>query len=177
MRIAYSTCLKHTEDGCWDLNFEKLRLLLEDDDDEEDDNNIDQFISSFLLSTTLEDEQQSMPATAKRTRRAKAAMMHTKEDGTVQRLDCRISLWYKNYVEHPLVDDPLFQKKFRMRFRLPYAQFTELSSDLEESEIFLRWKDGTTDAVGFKSVPISLLLLCSSKLVPRVRCCHYCRPC
>jgi hypothetical protein len=42
------------------------------------------------------------------------------------------------------------------RFRLPHARFVELSTQLEDSDCFSRWKEGTKDACR-----VQALLLCA----------------
>ncbi len=39
-------------------------------------------------------------------------------------LDCQ---WYKMYLEFPMVNVPKFHVVFRRRFRLPYAQFIQVT--------------------------------------------------
>ena len=157
-----SSIFKCTENGSPDLDFEQLQLHL--DAQEHEDDETDDVVLSLLNDDDSddeeEDEEQPTYRPLKKSRRARAAVTYTDADGNKMRFDCRTSLWYKNYVQHPSPEDKDFQKKFRTRFRLPHEQFTELSNDLEESEYFERWKDGKTDAAGFKAVPIPLLLLC-----------------
>ena len=72
-----------------------------------------------------------------------------------------MTYWYVTYINQPDIENPSFQKQFRLRFWLPYAQFLGLSELMEESGCFLHWKDGNHDAYGKDSTPLHLLLLCS----------------
>jgi hypothetical protein len=72
--------------------------------------------------------------------------------------DPRHSSWYQMYVEHPdLTAKGL--KKFRRRFRLPYAEFLKLRNSLLEEDDFSRWHTGKCDHFGSRASPIELLLL------------------
>eukprot|EP00804_Cyclotella_cryptica_P015709 CCRYP_019516-RA/>CCRYP_019516-RA protein AED:0.25 eAED:0.25 QI:0/0/0/1/1/1/2/0/275 len=81
---------------------------------------------------------------------------------TTQRTQSQFSRHKRNrgdiyYVENPLLEDEKFLKKFRIRFRLPYNNFEELSVECKASNLFMRWM--SCDAVGQKATPIELLVL------------------
>ena len=84
-------------------------------------------------------------------------MARRNEDGLLEPIRCTESFWYIYYVENPLLEDSKFLKKFRIRFRLPYNKFEELSAECKASNLFMRWM--SCDAVGQKATPIELLVL------------------
>jgi len=51
----------------------------------------------------------------------------------------RNSLWWKMYVEHPMLNVPKFHRVFCCRFRLPYALFIQFVSDAKHNHWFPRW--------------------------------------
>ena len=71
------------------------------------------------------------------------------------------------YIESPDLENDRFQKRFRLRFRLPYNSFKELLSMAEQSPLFDRWKDGRCDVVDSESTPLSLLILCGLRYLGR----------
>ncbi|KAI2493280.1 Plant transposon protein [Fragilaria crotonensis] len=88
-------------------------------------------------------------------------------DGSYIRLVPRNSYWYKAYIEYPDREDKTFHKKFRLRFRVPYAEFEELAASLEHVDCFSRWHDGPINASRVRSAPISLLVLTSLRYMRR----------
>lgn len=88
-------------------------------------------------------------------------------DGSYIRLVPRNSYWYKAYIEYPDREDKTFHKKFRLRFRVPYAEFEELAASLEHVDCFSRWHDGPINASRVRSAPISLLVLTSLRYMGR----------
>ena len=96
-------------------------------------------------------------ATKQRTRSVKAhGVLVRNEDGSTRAMQPKETFWYNNYV----ASEPLTTRDrtvFRKRFRLPYAEFLEVLSMVEECELFYRWQ--STDAVGRPSSPLPLLVL------------------
>ncbi|KAI2504248.1 Plant transposon protein [Fragilaria crotonensis] len=80
-------------------------------------------------------------------------------DGTTCRLTPYMSQWYNYYIKNPPLDDDRFLRKFRRRFRVPHSYFVELAAELEETEDFQTWKQGSTNCYGVPATPIPLLLL------------------
>ena len=95
--------------------------------------------------------------------------MWTDDDGSLRRFHPHQSFWFNIYIAHPRLEDATFLKRFRTRFRLPYAHFTELHQSLQSVDLFRRWHDGK--AVGFgtevRATPIPLLLLTSLRYLGR----------
>lgn len=84
-----------------------------------------------------------------------------------KRADPRQSQWYIFYIKDPLRGDSDFESIFRLRFRLPYDVFLELVGLLQLSETFTRWKNGSKDALGRRSAPLTLLVLCALRYLGR----------
>lgn len=103
------------------------------------------------------EDPESVQSPQKKQRRRKYVMARRNEDGLLEPIRCTESFWYIYYVENPLLEDEKFLKKFRIRFRLPYNNFEELSAECKASNLFMRWM--SCDAVGQKATPIELLVL------------------
>ena len=86
------------------------------------------------------------------------------DDGKVRALKPTDTLWYLLYVKTPPQDNRL-KSIFRTRFRIPYSYFIQLSSDIYEHDIFIRWKN--CDATGEPPSNIKLLLLGSLRYIGR----------
>lgn len=67
----------------------------------------------------------------------------------------------------PDLHDDYFNKKFQIRFCLPYPQFIELVKALETEDSFRRWHEGNMSYKMKESTPISLLVLCALRYVGR----------
>ena len=87
-----------------------------------------------------------------------------------------MSLWYNYYckgLDHGMELMPLFEEKFRLRFRLPYACYQELAQLCEEESItneessMKRWRPGNKAANGKPAAPLGLLLLCALRYLGR----------
>lgn len=63
------------------------------------------------------------------------------------------------YIDCPQTTDSRFLKKFRRRFRHPYAQFNWFANEAIKENWFPKWKPNGTDAAGKKSSPLKLLIL------------------
>jgi len=119
-----------------------------------------QFMSEALLDLTLLDNDDfggGRPR-PKRSRRMKAILLAAVDDsGNDIPYVPTISPWYTHYVRNPNLSCPKFDKKFRLRFRLPYANYLELLEMVKADDRFERWK--SCDATGRPSSPIELLVL------------------
>jgi hypothetical protein len=108
-----------------------------------------------------EEAAERVQTSAKKVRKPKFIPMWTEENGTQHPiLPCQ-SYLYNIYVAHPDIDNASFQRKFRLHFRLLYAQFTELAVNLETVAAFARWHNGKQNPWTRQAAtaPISLILL------------------
>ena len=85
-------------------------------------------------------------------------------DGSLREILPTDTLWYLLYVAHP-PQNKRFSDKFRLRFRLPYESFLQLSEDIKHHELFKQWT--RCDAVGNHPSDIKLLLLGSLRYIGR----------
>ena len=76
-----------------------------------------------------------------------------------------MSIWYTRYVVNPQLTCPKFHRKFRLRFRLPYASFVQLLELVKVHDLFQRWM--SCDAVHKKSSPIELMALGALRILGR----------
>jgi hypothetical protein len=105
---------------------------------------------------------------AKKVGKPKYVPKWTEEDGTRRPTLPHQSYWYNVYVAHPDVGSASFQRKFRFRFRLPYAQFIELEGKLGDVAAFGRWHNGRINPwTRQATAPISLLLLAALRYLGR----------
>ena len=108
------------------------------------------------------------PTTTKKRRCPKRTPMWTDQDGSRRPILPRQTFWYSTYVLHPDLENPHFHQVFRLRFRLPYAQFLELNERLETDASFSRWHAGKINPWSrVETTPISLLLLTSLRYLGR----------
>ena len=94
----------------------------------------------------------------------KHRLMVRSESGDLREILPKDTLWYLLYVQSPLQNNRL-KKMFRIRFRIPYCFFNELSHDISNHELFSRWK--FSDAVGSPPSNLKLLLLGSLRYIGR----------
>ena len=85
-------------------------------------------------------------------------------DGTLRELKPEDTLWYLLYVENPPHNERM-SKLFKLRFRMPYSSFLELTDELSVHPIFERWQK--CDAVGDKPSNMKLLLLGALRYIGR----------
>ena len=85
-------------------------------------------------------------------------------DGSLREILPTDTLWYLLYVAHPPQNKRL-SDKFRLRFRLPYDVFLELSEEIKHHELFQQWT--RCDAVGNHPSDMKLLLLGSLRYIGR----------
>ena len=121
----------------------------------------------MMVFDDTDDEKEDSSGTAKKKRKKRRVASYVGEDGIRHVLLPRMTYWYATYIDEPDIENLSFQKQFHLHFRLPYAQFLELSELMEESGCFLHWKDGNRDAYGKDSTPLRLLLLCSLRYLDR----------
>jgi len=105
---------------------------------------------------------------ARSRRRFKNLRPHYFDDnGTLKFLKPRETVWYavccKNDRDQP-PHSKLFTK-FQRRFRMPFVQFRDLLSEVQQHELFSRWN--RCDATGSPPSPIGLLLLGSLRYLGR----------
>lgn len=79
------------------------------------------------------------------------------DDGQMVYLLPRQTFWYFVYVRSPPYTDQNFLKKFRRRFRIPFAEFGTMVNRLDQSGMFNRWR--AKDACGKEASPMELLCL------------------
>ena len=73
-----------------------------------------------------------------------------------EREDPKTSTWFKYYIGRPVTSKKAL-RKFRRRFRLPYAAFIRLVRDARENKWFP--KTERCDAIGRPGAPLELLIL------------------
>ena len=77
--------------------------------------------------------------TKKKHRTARSVQRHKllirDSDGSLREIRPTNTLWYLLYVAHPPIT-PRIYKLFRLRFRLPYESFVELSDDIYNHPLF-----------------------------------------
>ena len=142
------------------------------DDDDDDDEKLLQMVYMTMppsTPTSIASDRMQQPGRRQKGTRVQHPVMWTDDDGSLRRFHPHQSLWFNIYVAHSRLEDAAFHKRFRTRFRLPYAQFTELHQSLQSVDLFKRWHDGKT--VGFgtevRATPIPLLLLTSLRYLGR----------
>ena len=137
---------------------------------------LEDFLSYLAAATAVlacADDDPDPPSTNSQTcsnarsrpsRSKKATMFVRDENGNVVQMTPTLSPWYQAYIQNPQPDNNKWLRKFRLRFRVPYASFFQLVSMLKEpqyAEYFGRWTGGTPhqEAAHFNSAPIELFLL------------------
>ena len=135
-----------------DESFDELQAIIDDDDVEEEDNcknnEIDRKKSRSLMKSyrgVKEHREQRM--------------YRCPIDGQIKPLGPRNTPWFTEYLESPNIASPKFQRKFRRRFRMPYASFTKHLVEVKGSHNFRTWRSDSYDCVGRQSSHIELLLL------------------
>ena len=113
------------------------------------------------------DQQPTMHSSEKRKRKPARKLEWIDENGCHHPFRPKSSLWYCIYVAHPHLDNASFHKRFRIRFRRPYAQFTEQVASLEIEGMFSRWHVGSVSCIKKEATPILRLVLCSLRYLGR----------
>lgn len=115
-------------------------------------------IYEALLAQESDTSNTSKPRTQ---RKCKALRPYRVDEfGNVKFLVPTETAWYTMYiVNSDLVEqDSKFAKKFRRRFRMPYATFRDFLQSCMQSGYFERWNN-KVDATGSPASPLGLLLL------------------
>ncbi|KAI2510381.1 hypothetical protein MHU86_3954 [Fragilaria crotonensis] len=105
-------------------------------DEADDDNDTEKLLQMvytkpLIPTNNIASGRTQQPERRQRETRVQQPVMWTDDDGTLRRFYPHQSLWFNIYVAHPRLEDTVFHKQFRTRFRLPYAQFTELHQSLQ----------------------------------------------
>jgi hypothetical protein len=162
-------------DGAFSAKSTNQARRTRDDDSDEEDEAIDCMatnVMNFILLQEGDDRgeigRKNVPIKKKRQPKKQRAIW-VDDDGSVHRITPRRTVWYSVYILKPDLEDPKFHKIFCRRFRLPYAQFLELSERLGEAhETFARWHSGKVNPVTQEPpTPIPLLLLTSLRYLGR----------
>ena len=99
----------------------------------------------------------------KKTRTRRTIMSRRTEDGELQVLSPKETIWWLYYVANSLLlEDSHHQNKFRSRFRLPYQNYLELVAECKKeihAQYFGRWQQRPSGTRGRKPHPIELLVL------------------
>ena len=99
------------------------------------------------------------------TRRVKKHFLQVRtDDGGLQEISPKDTLWYQLYVKEPQRNKRVADL-FRRRFRLPYACFLTLLEDIKQNPSFCEYR--RVDSVGYRSTELSLLLLGSLRYLGR----------
>ena len=85
-------------------------------------------------------------------------------DGNIRQLKPEETLWYMLYVANPPYNKRMHQL-FRLRFRMPYSSFINLSDEISAHPIFVRWR--RCDAIGEQPSNLKLLLLGALRYIGR----------
>ena len=86
----------------------------------------------------------------------KHQLYYRKEDGSIDIIGPKDTTWYKLYVcSKPYCKE--VEKKFRLRFCLPYNLFHSMYEEMRTHELFEQWEN--KDATGMPSTDLRLLIL------------------
>jgi hypothetical protein len=80
----------------------------------------------------------------------------------------KMSSWWYDYEECPLVEDAKFHRKFCLRFRCKYTSYLKIMTNLLHCDLFKRWL--LVDCVGCEASPLELLVLGSFGTMDAVGC-------
>ena len=94
----------------------------------------------------------------------KYKVMARDKNGMLREVTPEDTLWYCLYVANPPASKRM-HKLFRLRFRIPYSSFLNLSEDIIKHPLFDRWT--RSDAAGSRPSNIKLLLLGSLRFLGR----------
>lgn len=103
------------------------------------------------------DEDQDIPRRPKKRSARQPILARRRENGAIEPIGPKDSVWYSLYVEFPNIESKRFQAKFRRQFRMPHNSFCDLVQDAREGEWFPRWMGNS--ASGTPSSPLELLVL------------------
>ena len=140
----------------WDLYWLYRRNELDDDDDDDFQDHTDAVSECVRLADREMEELSNQQPPRRRSCKSNPMMMRS-SDGTLVPMLPTNSSWYSLYVLNPDVDDEKWQRKFRLRFRLPHNKYLELLEKIRGHYMFDRWN--REDATGKPASPLSLMLL------------------
>ena len=89
----------------------------------------------------------------------KKYMNNLDDTDTLMINDPNQTYWYRNYVYYPNLSCLRFQRKFRLRFRLPYKSYAPLLNKVCDHAYYNRWDDRINIKNKLKGSPIVSLLL------------------
>ena len=142
--------------GSFDIQ-QYLKVMMDDHDHHE----VDVFNSMIYDDeedhSEDEDEDEDDAPQEKKTRKKRIILARRKENGQLEAIPPKQSLWWHMYVDCPQPDDSRFLRKFRRRFRHPYAQFVWFVAEARKEKWFPEWMG--KDAKGKPSSPLELLIL------------------
>jgi hypothetical protein len=140
--------------GSFDIQ-QYLKVMMDDHDHHE----VDVFNSMIYDDEEdhSEDEDEDDAPQEKKTRKKRIILARRKENGLLEAIPPKQSLWWHMYVDCPQPDDSRFLRKFRRRFRHPYAQFVWFVAEARKEKWFPEWMG--KDAKGKPSSPLELLIL------------------
>jgi hypothetical protein len=140
--------------GSFDIQ-QYLKVMMDDHDHHE----VDVFNSMIYDDEEdhSEDEDEDDAPQEKNTRKKRIILARRKENGLLEAIPPKQSLWWHMYVDCPQPDDSRFLRKFRRRFRHPYAQFVWFVAEARKEKWFPEWMG--KDAKGKPSSPLELLIL------------------
>ena len=95
-------------------------------------------------------------ATTTKKRRKTQGVFWTDMNGVQHLVLPRQSWWFNAYVANPNLESESFHRKFRLRFRLPYAQYLELVLMLEADDSFSRWQTDSCQGQSCSNLTSSL---------------------
>ena len=103
------------------------------------------------------DEVNARPKKNQRVRSVKRHKLLVRDsNGSLREILSTDTLWYLLYITNPPFTDWML-KLFRLRFRLPYNSFIDLTETLRHHEKFVQWTK--SDAVGVPSHDINFCFL------------------
>ena len=135
--------------GSFDIQ-QYLKVMMDDHDHHE----VDVFNSMIYDDEEdhSEDEDEDDAPQEKKTRKKRIILARRKENGLLEAIPPKQSLWWHMYVDCPQPDDSRFLRKFRRRFRHPYAQFVWFVAEARKEKWFPEWMG--KDAKGKPSSPL-----------------------
>ena len=146
---------------------DSFNMLMSDDEEDECfielDTNSNTMLSSrqkfslfrkkrLLYSSKKRNITKRINVKARRTK-SKLYRNNAKVDGTYDKIKPEQTYWYRNYVLFPNLGLSRFERKFRLRFRLPRSAFTSLLESIKDSHYFSKWDPNFSIKVRKNAVP------------------------
>ena len=150
--------------------FERYCAFLDDTNPDEDEFEIEMLFPELVGDDSNSDDDEVQGRKRKKWSRYRPKLVHC--DGTVTLAHPKTTFWFLVYVSHPDKENARFQRKFRLRFRLPYSQYEKLLARISDVEnetsmhFFSKWVRPHPYSKKMP-VPISLLLLGSLRYLGR----------